>query len=78
MDLSPLRISRDFRLIFTGSTVSGFGSFISFVTIPYQVAQITHDPLLVGLLGLCELVPLILMSFVGGALADTSTAANWC
>ncbi|WP_051797355.1 MFS transporter [Catenuloplanes japonicus] len=70
MDLSPLRISRDFRLIFTGATVSGFGSFISFVTIPWQVAQITNDPLLVGLLGLCELVPLIVMSFVGGALAD--------
>ncbi|WP_310376671.1 MFS transporter [Catenuloplanes atrovinosus] len=70
MDLSPLRISRDFRLIFTGSTISGLGSYISLITIPYQVAQLTDDPLMVGLLGVAELVPLIFMSFVGGALAD--------
>ncbi|WP_306839716.1 MFS transporter [Catenuloplanes nepalensis] len=70
MDLSPLRISRDFRLIFSASTVSGLGSYISLITIPYQVAQMTDDPLMVGLLGVAELVPLIFMSFVGGALAD--------
>jgi MFS family permease len=70
LDLSPLRTSPDYRLVFIGGSISGFGSFISFVTIPYQVAAITHDPLAVGLLGVCELVPLLLMAFVGGALAD--------
>ncbi|HEX8627697.1 MAG TPA: MFS transporter [Catenuloplanes sp.] len=70
LDLTPLRTSRDFRLVFAAGGVSGFGSFITYVTIPYQVAQITNDPLLVGLLGVCELVPLIFMTFVGGALAD--------
>ncbi|AGL14008.1 MFS transporter [Actinoplanes sp. N902-109] len=70
MDLTPLRTSRDFRLVFVGGSVSGFGSFISYVTIPYQVAHLTGDPLLVGLLGVCELVPLLVMAFVGGALAD--------
>jgi MFS family permease len=70
MDLSPLRTSRDFRLMFTAGAVSGFGSFITYVTIPFQVAAITNDPLMVGLLGICELIPLIVMSFVGGALAD--------
>jgi len=70
MDLTPLRVSREFRLLFSASTISGFGSFITYVTVPYQVAQLTHDPLLVGLLGVCELVPLLFMAFVGGALAD--------
>ncbi|MEV8504279.1 MFS transporter [Actinoplanes sp. NPDC051475] len=70
MDLTPLRTSRDFRLVFAGGAVSGFGSFITYVTIPYQVAAITDDPLMVGLLGVCELVPLLFMAFVGGALAD--------
>ncbi|GAA0524036.1 MFS transporter [Paractinoplanes ferrugineus] len=69
MDLSPLR-HRDFRLVFAGGTISGFGSFITYVTIPYQVAKLTDDPLMVGLLGVCELVPLLVMAFVGGALAD--------
>jgi MFS family permease len=40
------------------------------VTIPYQVYEITEDPLAVGLIGVCELVPLLVMAFVGGALAD--------
>ncbi|HEU4420936.1 MAG TPA: MFS transporter [Pilimelia sp.] len=70
LDLTPLRTSRDFRLVFTAAGVSGFGSFITYVTIPYQVAELTGDPLLVGLLGVCELVPLLFMAFVGGALAD--------
>src|SRR4051812_29260450 len=70
LDLTPLRTSRDYRLVFTGGAVSGFGSFITYVTIPFQVAAITHDPLAVGLLGLCELLPLLIMAFVGGALAD--------
>jgi MFS family permease len=70
LDLTPLRTSRDYRLLFVGGTVSGFGSFITYVTIPFQVAAITHDPLAVGLLGVCELLPLLVMAFVGGALAD--------
>jgi MFS family permease len=70
LDLSPLRTSRDYRLVFTGGAVTAFGSFITYVTIPYQVAKLTDDPLMVGLLGVCELVPLLVMAFVGGALAD--------
>jgi MFS family permease len=70
LDLTPLRTSRDYRLVFVGGAVSGFGSFITYVTIPFQVAAITNDPLAVGLLGVCELVPLLFMAFVGGALAD--------
>jgi MFS family permease len=70
LDLTPLRTSRDYRLVFAGGAVSGFGSFITYVTIPFQVAAITHDPLMVGLLGVCELLPILVMGFVGGALAD--------
>jgi MFS family permease len=70
MDLTPLRTSRDFTLVFAGAGVSGLGSFITYVTIPYQVYLLTDDPLLVGLLGICELVPLLFMAFIGGALAD--------
>ena len=70
MDLTPLRTSGDYRLVFIGGSISGFGSFITYVTIPFQVAAITGDPLMVGLLGVCELVPLLVMAFVGGALAD--------
>ncbi|GAA4468795.1 MFS transporter [Phytohabitans houttuyneae] len=70
LDVTPLRTSRDYRLLFAAGGVSGFGSFITYVTIPFQVYALTDDPLLVGLLGVCELVPLLFMAFVGGALAD--------
>jgi MFS family permease len=70
MDLTPLRTSRDFRLVFSGAGISMLGSFLTYVTIPYQVFRLTGSPVLVGLLGLCELVPLLFTAFIGGALAD--------
>ena len=69
MDLSPLRI-RDFRLLYTARRGLQLRLVHHLLTIPYQVAMITDDPLMVGLLGVCELVPLLFMAFVGGALAD--------
>jgi MFS family permease len=70
VNLAPLRTSRDFRLVYAAAGVSGMGSFITYVTIPFQVAELTHSPLAVGALGVAQLVPLLLMAFVGGALAD--------
>ncbi len=70
MDLSPLRTSRDLRILATTRTISAFGSYMTYVAIPLQVAQITHSPLAVGLIGLCELAPLVFTALIGGALAD--------
>jgi MFS family permease len=46
------------------------GSMITFVALPYQVYRLTHSSLLVGLLGMTELVPLVLAGLAGGLLAD--------
>jgi MFS family permease len=70
VDIGPLRRHRDFRLLFTGQIVSFFGTMISSVAIPYQVYQLSHSTLAVGLLGLVEIVPILLLAFLGGALAD--------
>jgi MFS family permease len=69
-DLTPLRISRDFRLIYIGQAVSFFGSMVTYVAVPYQVYALTHSTLAVGLLGAAELGPLLAMALVGGAMAD--------
>jgi MFS family permease len=69
LDTSPLR-HRDFRLLFWGQLVSFFGSQITYVAVPYQVYQLTHAPLMVGLLGVAELVPVLGLSMLGGAIAD--------
>jgi MFS family permease len=70
VDVTPLRRHRDFRLLFIGRFVSFFGSMISSVALPYQVYQLTHNVLAVGVLGVVEFGPILVFAFVGGALAD--------
>jgi MFS family permease len=70
IDLTPLRRSRDFRLLFAGLAVSHFGTEITFVAVPFQVWRLTHSTLAVGLLGLCDLVPLLVTPILGGLIAD--------
>jgi MFS family permease len=69
VDLGPLR-HREFRLLFWGQAVSLFGSEMTYIAVPYQAYQLTRSSLVVGLLGAAELVPLLVMALVGGALAD--------
>ena len=70
VDVTPLRVSRDFRLLYAGQTVSFFGSMMTFVALQVQVFKLTGSYTAVGLLGVAEFVPILLMAFVGGALAD--------
>jgi MFS family permease len=69
-DLTPFRRSRDLRLIVSGELISNLGAQAALVALPYELFQVTHSALLVGLLGAVELGPLIAMSLFGGALAD--------
>ena len=71
LDLSPLRASRQFRLLWAGQGISFFGSQMTYVAIPVQVFTLTGSTLAVGMIGLCELVSLLLTAFVGGAMADS-------
>ncbi len=70
LDITPLRLYRDYRLLFIGQFVSAFGSAITFVVLPWQMYQLTKSTLSVGLLGLAEFFPMFALSFAGGALAD--------
>ncbi len=70
LDVTPLRESREFRLLFAGQAVSFFGSMMTFVALPWQTYKLTGSVLATGLLGVAEFVPIFVMSFVGGALAD--------
>jgi MFS family permease len=70
IDLGPLRRYPAFRRLFIGQTISTFGSEIAAVAAPFQLFQLTHSTLQVGLLSLCELFPLLTLTIVGGAIAD--------
>ncbi|HTX31463.1 MAG TPA: MFS transporter [Solirubrobacteraceae bacterium] len=70
LDISPVRESRDYRLLFIGQIVSNIGTQAALVALPYQIFVLTHSAVLVGLLGAFELGPMIVVSLLGGALAD--------
>jgi MFS family permease len=70
LDIGPLRRRREFRLLFIGQTVSFLGSMVTFVAIPFQAYELSGSSLVVGLIGLAELIPILGFAFLGGALAD--------
>ncbi|MFN2606947.1 MAG: MFS transporter [Acidimicrobiales bacterium] len=70
VDLTPLRQSPDYRLVFFGQAVSWLGRQATVVAIPFQVYLLTRSSLAVGLVGLANLGPLLAMSLAGGAIAD--------
>ncbi len=70
LDLSPLKASRDYRLLFIGQMVSFFGSMMTFIVVPWQMYQLTQSSAMVGYIYLAEFVPMVCLAFVGGALAD--------
>jgi MFS family permease len=70
LDVTPMRVSRDFRLLAGGETVSSLGTQAAMVALPYQIFVLSHSATLVGLLGAFELGPMVVVSLVGGALID--------
>ena len=70
IDIKPLFKYKQFRYLYLGQTVSTLGSMITYVALPYQVYQLTHSSLHVGMIGTVELAPLLVTSFLGGHYAD--------
>jgi len=70
IDLTPLRRSRDFRRLVSGELVSVLGTQLTTVAVPYQVYQLTHSSLVVGLVSTTQLFPLIAGSLMAGSVVD--------
>lgn len=70
IDLTPLKVSRDYRLLFFGQLVSFFGGMMTFIVVPWQMFQLTQSSAMVGYIALAEFVPMFTLAFLGGALAD--------
>ncbi len=68
--MSPLRESRDYRYLFSGQAVGYLGSQLTVVAVPFQVYLLTGSSLAVGMVGLVSLAPLIVLSLIGGSVAD--------
>ncbi len=70
LDLGPLRRNAAFRHLFASQFISGLGTMVSYVAVPWQLYELTHSNAQVGLLGLVQLVPVLACSLLGGAMAD--------
>ncbi len=70
VDIAPLRKYRHFRRLWAGQMVSGLGSQLTLVAVSFQAYTLTRSTLVVGLIGLAQLVPLLAGALWGGTLAD--------
>lgn len=70
INLSLLLRNRNFRLLYLGQFISFVGTMITGVALPYQIYHLTHSTLMVGLIGLFQLLPLMLTALLGGVLSD--------
>src|SRR6187455_985572 len=70
VDITPLRVSPDFRRLWIGQAISLVGTFMTSAALPFQVFDLTGSSVAVGLLGLVQLVPLLVFSIIGGTIAD--------
>ena len=69
-DTTPLRTSPPFRRLWWGLGISNLGSQLTVVAVGLQVYALTGSSLAVGVLGVCALVPLVVLGLYGGALVD--------
>ena len=61
---------KDFRLFILGFFISQLGFQSLTVAINWQMYQLTHSALALGLIGIASVVPTLLFSLVGGLVAD--------
>ncbi|MEQ1806442.1 MAG: MFS transporter [Burkholderiaceae bacterium] len=65
-----MRHNAGFRRLFASQFISGLGTMVSYVAVPWQVYELTRSNALVGLLGLVQLVPVVVCGLLGGVVAD--------
>jgi MFS family permease len=70
-DLTPLKVSAPFRRIWFAHGASNIGQQMASVAVGLQIWELTNSSLMVGLVGLAQLIPLIGFGLYGGSLSDT-------
>jgi MFS family permease len=71
VDVTPLRTSPGFRRLWLSQAIAYVAWRMMLVLVPVQVYRLTGSTLDVGLLALTQFVPLVVLTVVGGAIADS-------
>lgn len=69
-DLTPLRVSAPYRRLWAAIGVSSIGQQMTAVAVGLEVYDLTKSSFMVGLVGLCQLIPLVGFGLYGGMLSD--------
>ncbi|MEG2012323.1 MAG: MFS transporter [Anaerovoracaceae bacterium] len=68
--------SKDFTLVVIGQIISLFGNGILRFALPLYLLRETNSPTLFGIVTACSFLPMIVLSFLGGILADRINKRN--
>ena len=63
--------SKEFRVVWIGALASNIGTWMQNVTLGAFAWELTHSPTFVSLTAFAQLGPILVLSLVGGLLADT-------
>ena len=76
MHIPPSLTHRRFRLLWIGVLISVAGSRMQFWAILWHIRELTDQPIALGGIGLVRVIPIIVFSLVGGAIADAFDRRN--
>jgi MFS family permease len=65
-----LRRHRNYRIFFSGQVVSVTGTWMQNIAAAWLILQLTHSPVAVGLLMLCQFLPATALGLFSGVLVD--------
>src|SRR6185312_16436748 len=61
--------NRNYALLFWGQLISAAGTQMQVVAVAWQVYLLTHSAISLGIIGLLQAIPRLLLSLVGGVMA---------
>jgi MFS family permease len=70
LDVSPLRLDRDYRWLWSGQVVNGMGNQITRLALPFQVYALTGSTLAIAALTAFQLIAILTIALAAGSLAD--------
>ncbi len=70
------KLPRDFILVVIGQIISLFGNNVLRFALPLYLLNQTHSAALFGIVSACSFIPMILLSPIGGIIADRINKRN--
>jgi MFS family permease len=67
---ASLRRHRNYRLFFVGQVISVSGTWMQNIATAWLILELTHSPVVVGLLAMCQFLPFTVFGLFAGVIVD--------